>query len=161
MPIVSSQRQVKQGLSAHASIAAVWAMTLLLALNPRTKTESNKIERSISMPEIWLARIKEDAVDVAAEAADVADVADEAVAVAVVGAVVEGDLISPLPSPKKITNEASLGNRTHTIRAPSVGMHRHKELWLFPSKKKPPTPVLHTPHTSSKAIRTTMTERKL
>jgi hypothetical protein len=101
-----------------------------------------------------------------AEAEDVADVAVkadkavEAVEEGAVDAVVEDDLISPLPSPKKTTKEASLGSRTHIIRAPSVGMHRHKELWLLPNKKNPPTPANHTPHTLSKAIQMTMTNRK-
>jgi hypothetical protein len=88
------------------------------------------------------------------------DVADEAVEEAVEGAVVEDDQISPLPNPKKTTNEASLGNRTPIIQAQSVGTHQHKELWLLPNQKSPQMLEHRIPHTSSKAIRMMMTDRK-
>jgi hypothetical protein len=143
---------VKQGQIALASTAADLATTSVLVRNPRTKIGSSKIERNTSTHATWLERTKEDAEDAVVEAAAVVD---EAVVVAVVGAVVEDDLISPLPSPKKTTNVTFSGNHILTTLPPSVGTRRHKELLQW-HKKTQRSPLSHALRMSYK-IPTRMT----
>jgi hypothetical protein len=77
------------------------------------RTGSNKIERSISTLVTWHVKPKADAVAVA--------VVDQVVVEAVADAVVEDDLTSPHPSPKKTTNKPSLGSPTCITPPPSLG----------------------------------------
>jgi hypothetical protein len=153
-PTRVSSRRMLQGPTDHVSIVAVWAMTLHPALNLKTRTGSNKIERSNSTLVTWHVKPKADAV---AEA-----VVDEAAVEAVAEEVVEDDPTSPHPNPRKTTNEVSLGSCTPITLPPSVGTRllQASLLWQPPTPQQPQSFQSPTLRTSFKLHRMTMNDRK-